>query len=110
MEALAWLARASFPALLTLRPPFPSLAFPPGHLQALEMATPSLLQVTGTHHPGCGFTSAPLRSVGEMLCCVQPGACLSLSVLLPQPAEQLHDLEPGAEDKLLPGSALSGCR
>ncbi|KAJ8780879.1 hypothetical protein J1605_000922 [Eschrichtius robustus] len=26
------------------------------------------------------------------------------------PAEQLHDLEPGAEDKLLPRSALSGRR
>ena len=107
METWAWLVRASFPAHPILRPLFPFLAFWPGHPQALEVASPSLLWPSGTHHPAC-VSVTPQGQRGAF--CVQPRALLSLSVLLLQPAEQLHDLEPGAEDELLPRSELPGRR
>ena len=53
METWARLVRAAFPARPILRPLFPFLAFWPGHPQALEVATPSLLWPSGTHHPAC---------------------------------------------------------
>lgn len=39
-----------------------------------------------------------------------PGVSELSPVLSPQPTQQLHDMEPGTENQLLPGSALSGCR